>query len=338
MANLYVILLPQMDEKRKLGYMIKIGYSKDFKESRIKYGYGQYHRTVEVLHLYEGNFTLDDESKLKQYFKDHVLFGREYLEFCPEVIDFFDTYDTSEKLMNKLSTLTIKSSRKYPVCPWLIDYILQEHYKELDISSKQQKRDEIIESLKNYSPKKQISNACSIYGLIEDNVKKYIESKTNLENIDNNIRKISIEFNNLKDEVIKLKFIVNLGEGRNKLTEDELIAFFSYVPNKYKGYYDVLGFEGIKACKCQESYIKRKIDSLCGNSQKEDQLKEEIYKLFVVGKRYIKADIKSTLKILYERLGYQKTAKASDLEQYFEVKGILTSDKKNGFELLGKKE
>jgi hypothetical protein len=60
MANLYVILLPQMDEHRNLGYMIKIGYSKSLKESRMKYGYGQYHRTVEVLHLYEGDFTLKD--------------------------------------------------------------------------------------------------------------------------------------------------------------------------------------------------------------------------------------------------------------------------------------
>ena len=92
MTNLYVILLPQMDEKRNLGYMVKIGYSKNFKESRNKFGYGQYHRTVEVLHLYEGDFTLDDESKLKQYFKDCILFGREYLEYCPKVIDFFDVF------------------------------------------------------------------------------------------------------------------------------------------------------------------------------------------------------------------------------------------------------
>jgi hypothetical protein len=81
MTNLYVILLPQMDEKRKLGYMVKIGYSKDFKESRNKYGYGQYHRTVEVLHLYEGDFTLDDELKLKQYFKGvKRLWGKDRFE------------------------------------------------------------------------------------------------------------------------------------------------------------------------------------------------------------------------------------------------------------------
>jgi hypothetical protein len=193
-----------MDEKRKLGYMVKIGYSKDFKESRNKYGYGQYHRTVEVLHLYEGDFTLDDESKLKQYFKDCILFGREYLEYCPKVIDFFDTYDTTEKLMNKLSTLTIKSSKRYSVCPWLVDYIIQEQYKDLDISSKQQKRDEIIESLKNYNSERQVSSACSIYGLIEDDVTEYIESKINLEGVDDNISKLLLEFKELKDVVSKL--------------------------------------------------------------------------------------------------------------------------------------
>ena len=341
MTNLYVILLPQMDEKRKLGYMIKIGYSKDFKESRNKYGYGQYNRTVEVLHLYVGDFTLDDELKLKQYFKDHVLFRREYLEYCPEVIDFFDTYNTTEKLMNKLSTLTIKSNRKYSVCPWLVDYIIQEQYKDLDVSSKQQKREEITESLKCYSPKKQISNVCIIYGLIEDDVKKYIESKINLENIDNKIRKLSIEFNNLKDEVIKFKFIVKLGEGEDKLTEDELVAFFSLIPDKYKDYYDFLGFEGIRAHKYKEAEIKRELDKLCGNSQKENKIELEVYRLFKAGNRYTNKDIKNELKNLYERLGYQKTAKATDIEDWFVTKPIKMQDSTSkwthGLELLSKK-
>ena len=104
-----------------------------------------------------------------------------------------------------------------------------------------------------------------------------------------------------------------------------------------RDYYDILGFDGIKACKCQESYVKRKIDSLCGNSHKEDQVKEEVCRLFKVGNRYVNKDAKTTLKGIYERLGYDKSAKASDLEQYFEVKQILTSDKKHGLELLSKK-
>ena len=162
-----------------------------------------------------------------------------------------------------------------------------------------------------------------------------IQTKGLTGDVNKPISDLADKFKELKDVVSRLQFIVALGD--EGLTSDELDLFFSYVPNKYKGYYDVLGFEGIKACKCQESYIKRKIDSLCGNSQKEDKIKEEIYRLFKVGNRYIKSDIKTTLKDLYERMGYQKTAKASDLQEYFEVKGILTSDKKNGFELLNKK-
>jgi hypothetical protein len=121
-------------------------------------------------------------------------------------------------------------------------------------------------------------------------------------------------------------------------TEDEMDAFFSLIPTeKYKDYYKHLGFSGIRAHRYNEAEIKREIEKICGNSQKGDQLKEEMYRLFKVGNRYTKADIKTTLKNLYERIGYQKTAKATDLEEYFDLKKIYTSDKKNGFELLNKK-
>jgi hypothetical protein len=167
-----------------------------------------------------------------------------------------------------------------------------------------------------------------------------IQSKGLTGEINKPICELADKFKELNDVVSKLRFIVALGdckEDGEELTKDELDLFFSYIPRKYKEYYDILGFDGIKACKCQESYVKRKLDSLSGNSHKEDQLKEEIYRLFKVGNRYTKADIKTTLKNLYERLGYQKTAKATDLESYYNMKSILTPEKKHGFELLGKK-
>ncbi len=162
-----------------------------------------------------------------------------------------------------------------------------------------------------------------------------IQTKGLTGDIDKPISDLADKFKELKDVVSKLQFIVALGD--EKLTDDELDLFFSYVPDKYRDYYDILGFDGIKACKCQESYVKRKIDSLCGNSHKEDQVKEEVCRLFKVGNRYVNKDAKTTLKGIYERLGYDKSAKASDLEQYFEVKQILTSDKKHGLELLSRK-
>ncbi len=162
-----------------------------------------------------------------------------------------------------------------------------------------------------------------------------IQTKGLTGDVNKSISDLADKFKELKDVVSRLQFIVALGD--EKLTTDELDLFFSCVPDKYRDYYDILGFDGIKACKCQESYVKRRIDSLCGNSHKEDQVKEEVCRLFKVGNRYINKDAKITLKGIYERLGYDKSAKASDLEQYFEVKQILTSDKKHGLELLSKK-
>ena len=167
-------------------------------------------------------------------------------------------------------------------------------------------------------------------------MQKYIEEIRNKTGNPPTTKELAEKFKGQTDEVNRLKFIVSLSEV--DLTKEELFSFFSLIPDKYFNYYDILGFDGIKACKCQESYVKRKINDIKGNSMIDKKIKEEIYRLFKVGNRYVKSDIKSTLKMLYDRLGYQKTAKASDLEEYFELKKIYTSDKKNGFELLSKKQ
>ena len=153
------------------------------------------------------------------------------------------------------------------------------------------------------------------------------------------VKELAEEFKGLTDEVTRLRFIVSLGE--KDLTKEELFSFFSLFSDKYFNYYDILGFDGIKACKCQESYIKRKIDDIKGNSMIGRDVKEEIYRLFQIGKRYVNKDIKQSLKLLYERLGYQKTAKANDLEEYFEIKTVKFQDLSgkwvHGLELLSKK-
>jgi hypothetical protein len=148
------------------------------------------------------------------------------------------------------------------------------------------------------------------------------------------IKDLATEFLKITNTEVRLQFIVNFEN--EDITEDELNAFFSLIPNKYKDYYKYLGFSGIRAHRYNEAEIKRELEKLCGNSQKEDQLKEEIYRLFKIGNRYTNKDIKSTLKGIYERLEYEKTAKASDLEQYFKVKKVYTSDKKHGVEILEK--
>jgi hypothetical protein len=157
--------------------------------------------------------------------------------------------------------------------------------------------------------------------------------------INNNIKEEVKKFSKIKNTEDKFKFIVGLEE---RLTKDEIDLFFNYINNyTYKDYYELLGFSGIKAHKYKEAEIKREAERIRSNSNIEDKIKDEIYRLFTVGYRYSKSDIKSTLKNAYERVGYQKTAKASDLEEYFIVKDTkLQNDTKkwvNGFEIIGKK-
>ena len=66
----------------------------------------------------------------------------------------------------------------------------------------------------------------------------------------------------------------------------------------------------------------------------------KIYESFKVGEKYGKAFIKSVLKDLYSEFNYQKTAKASDLQDYFVIKltkALEDGKWVNGFEILGKR-
>ena len=70
-----------------------------------------------------------------------------------------------------------------------------------------------------------------------------------------------------------------------------------------------------------------------------NKLKEKILELFTVNSRYSKSAVKNILKDLYTELEYNKTPKASDLEEYFEIKEcrVLNSDtgkRDAGFEII----
>jgi len=165
-----------------------------------------------------------------------------------------------------------------------------------------------------------------------------VQTKGFTEEINKPICELAKKFIELIDVVSKLQFIVALAD--ENLTKEELNLFFSLIPNKYKDYYDILGFEGIRAHKYKESEIKREIERL-SNNYREDQVKEEIYCLFKVGCRYTNKDIKDKLRKVYEKLDYQKTAKAIDIGAWFITKTVKLQDSSgkwtHGLELLKNK-
>lgn len=336
---LYVLLLPHMDKEYNLSYKIKFGFAENF-EQRMKAGYSAYYgeEGYRVLHVYKGYFTQkEDEFAIKQYLKEYSLFGNEWFKCCQEVLGFFNTYDTSEKLKKKISEIPVtkKSTERayHKVDFMLLDYIIQIYYNDLlDKSEIRNKQEELKKILREYSKKNQYNYLKENYGFNLESYNKYVKSK--LEGATQKACEMAIEFNSVRDTSKKLRMLVEL-ESLDGVTKRDVSSFLELIPPKFKEYYTIIGPDFIKQFSCNEAEIKKEWIKKSTNEQID--VASEIYNIFEVGKRYTKADIKETLKGLYSRLGYQKTAKASDLEQYFKVKGILTPDKKNGFELLEKK-
>ena len=107
------------------------------------------------------------------------------------------------------------------------------------------------------------------------------------------------------------------------------------IPINYQNYINLLGFERIKALKYRESDILAYIQS------QQNLENSSISSLFKVGDKYTKKQIKEMLANFYSLNSITKTAKASDLENYFIIKSIKlkVGDKwEHGFEIIKKKE
>ena len=120
----------------------------------------------------------------------------------------------------------------------------------------------------------------------------------------------------------------------------EYFEFLKYLPNDYGGYLNTLGPEVILGYGCQKSKIEVAFQKSHTFTENLDPLTEAIFSKFTPRERYTKSQIKEILKKIYKSLGIKQTAKASDLENWFEVRrSVITVSKKKfeGFEIIKKK-
>lgn len=80
----------------------------------------------------------------------------------------------------------------------------------------------------------------------------------------------------------------------------------------------------------------REIRSTCN-------IDDRIYKIYKIGDRLIKADIKSKLQEIYDNLNISQKAKATNIEEWFETKRCKMKNPKtgkniDGVELISKKK
>ena len=100
----------------------------------------------------------------------------------------------------------------------------------------------------------------------------------------------------------------------------------SRVPRDYTLYYKIIGSLKIKSLGYKESNIRDYIDQLI----KKDEISGTILHTFFVSNKYTKKYIKEKLQEIYNQFNIKKSAKASDLEEYFILNRVKISNKETG--------
>ena len=101
--------------------------------------------------------------------------------------------------------------------------------------------------------------------------------------------------------------------------------------------YLVLGPERLKALAYNVTLIRKELGIVTFN---KDDLALAIYSEFHEGDRVSKVDLKTRLSEIYSKVNYDRIAKASDIEDWFEIKNFQARNngkKENGFELVKSK-
>ena len=116
------------------------------------------------------------------------------------------------------------------------------------------------------------------------------------------------------------------------------LSDFYWLPRTYLNYLNYLGPERVKALGYIEADLKKEFSF----KKSGNRLSEAIYSTFQIGKRYSLREIKDTLKEVYNSLSLQKTPKASDLEEYYDLKSVkiydpITKKQSGGYEILSLK-
>jgi len=176
----------------------------------------------------------------------------------------------------------------------------------------------------DYKDRFTVFNAISSkFSVTSDRVQEYLEKFNSLGTFPNKIKY-------LHDVVVLLTG-----------SPHELDSFFDQIPRKFKDYWEVFGFERMRALNFLEKEIKKEWDRIFGNSQVKDELQERIYQEFQVGQSYTKSFIKEKLGKIYQELGYQETPKATNIQEYFEIKDtkipLGDGTRAMGFKLINKK-
>ena len=106
----------------------------------------------------------------------------------------------------------------------------------------------------------------------------------------------------------------------------EILKSDPRIPRDYSLYYSVIGSLKIKSAGYYESALK----NIISQALNYNEISGIILHTFFVGNKYTKKYIKEKLQEIYNQFNIKKSAKASDLEEYFILNRVKISNKETG--------
>ena len=315
---IYVILSAAFKKDSSTEYesLLKIGYCRDDREKVRTATYLTENPTIKILFTIPGG-TEQDEKNLHHHFRKYLVYGNEWFSYEQEILDFFTTHTTKESLLN----LDLHLSKKK----------LTELQKERDdkfLENKQKYINPILHSLENVNEIEYITKQEELVKTLNKlfltssdidiyfrNIYPNVDFDTP-EIIGSKAIKILIEFENQLYFTGKMKYLYSL----NMEPDIAKQVLDNIYDTRFSKYYWTISASRAGSLNYQSGKLEEEYNSLMGFKTNENEIKEKILQTFLVDSRYLKSDIKETLRKIYEELGYIKTPKASDLEEYFEIK------------------
>ena len=322
-------------------FILKIGYCRDDREKTRTAIYITENPTIKTLFTIPGG-TEQDEKNLHHHFRKYLKYGNEWFSYNQEILDFFTTHTTKEslgeldlhlsqkkqdKLQKERNAKFLENKQKY------INPILHS-LGEVDILEYVKKQEELVEILNNlFLTSSDIDNYFKTnYPDINFDISKTISKKA---------RKILQEFDEQQYFTGKMKYLysLNMDEDVAKQVLDNIYD------TSYAKYYWTISASRAGTLSYQKGNLEKEYQSIINpkdTSYIENEVKQKILSIFNLRTKYLKSDIKETLRKIYEEANYDKTPKASDLEEYFElrscqIKNKETGKKDHGFEIIKKK-
>lgn len=343
---IYLIKSAGYDESENLIHLLKIGYTEDNNKDKRFQLYKLHNPTCKV--LYEiPNLPEDIEKRIQYKFRGlkYNEYGNEWFYYSEDIINFFKDIDnidleslpksprrreieftnlknevieiikylflTKTEYLDYLENLITTLGDKFCVSS-VLDYIKTDPLVDRDLYSK------YLEIVK--------SRETGIYckdDIVNQEVSEFLGIYTGLTTMHDKL-KMLCEYNFISD--IELNIV--LGQIADS---DEV-----------KSYYLALGPKKLKALTYSKTYIKKELGIVTFS---KELLINTITLNFNPGENYSLSDLKVKLGNLYNSINYDATPKASDIENYFDVKSVVMYEKKEdgtrkqirGYELLKRK-